>query len=549
MRNLLLIALFSTLGCFTASAQVYDIEYSASFDEPNDGWNKLLQLDNGNTFYFQFTKRKGIEVNVYNKERKLTSQKNIEGTLWNEKDIDATSIEGIYEINGIPVVFLAQVVKRIPTLFRLRFDPQTGALKEEKQIATLQKFKRGAGIAMSMGGVKPPDFFVEKAANSDHYAVINFNTFAHESDERIEVIHFNDKHEVLSRSNYESQGYKYLNYMGMTVMDDKSVYVATYAFNTKASGRKSGGEDSRIIISKLNKGSKDFKHKIIEFSDDFKDTKGIMKYNPGSNMLQLLTLTFINSKGRFMGGTQTSYVALMSYIDPESLFIVTTKQLKTEKARAFIKRKYDYNKPVGLMPQDMIINQDYSTTIISEEMVQTITTMNGAVTSVQTTLGATTLTELDEKGEEQEGIAVMKSQVTPGLFDAFYSADRAKGKWAYVQNSVKMNIRNSYMSFDYINTKDGKYILFNDYPENYHADDKRQRKTISSISTTNTVLYKMKYAGYDKSTLFGTVPDSENKFSFIESSNFDSKTNTYAVIMMHREKRKKEAKIAWMKFN
>ncbi len=546
MKNLL-IALFCSLGCITASAQVYDIEYSASFDEPNDGWNKLLQLSNGNTFYLQFTKKKGIEVYVYNKERKLTAQKTIEGKLWNEKDINSTSIEGIYEIKGIPVIFLAQIVKRVPTLFRLRLDPNTGAIKEEKKIATLQKYKPGAGIAMNFG-VKKPDFFVEKAANSDNYAVINFNTFAHESDERIEVIHFSDTHQELSRAKYDSHGYKYLNYMGMTVLDDKSVFVAAYGYHTKASGLGKGGQDSRIIISKLSKGSSEFKYKIIEFSDDFKDTKGIMKYNPGSNMLQLLTLTFINSKGRFMGGTRTSYVALLSHIDPESLFIVSTKPLKTEKARAFIKRKYDYNKPVGLLPQDMIINQDNSTTIISEEMIQTISTTNGAVTSVQTTLGATTITEFNEKGEEQEGIAVLKSQVTPGLFDAFYSADRAKGKWAYIQNGVKMNIRNSYMSFDYINTENGKYILYNDYPENYHADDKRKKKTISSISTTNTVCYKMKYAGYDMMTLFGTVPDNESKFSFIESSNFNQSTNTYAVIMMHRVKRKKEAKIAWMKF-
>lgn len=548
MRTLLLIALICSVGYTTASAQVKNIEYSTPFEEPNDGWNKLLQISNGNTFYFQFTKRNGIEAYVYNSDRKLTSQKNIEGNDWNEKDINSTSIEGIYEIQGEPVIFLAQVVKRVPTLFRLRIDANTGALKEEKKIATLQKYRPGAGIAMGMGGVKQPDFFVEKAANSDHYAVINFNTFAHESDERIELIHFNDKHEELNRSGYEAQGYKYLNYLGMTVLDDKSVYVCAYGYDTKVSGRSKEGQDSRIIISKLDKGSAKFKHKKIEFSDDFKDTKAVMKYNPASNMLQLLTLTFLNSKGRFMGGTQNSYIALMNYIDPESLFIVATKTLKTEKARDFIKRKYDYDKPVGLLPQDMIINQDNSTTVISEEMIQTIVTNNGAVTSVQTYLGATTLTELNEKGEEQEGIAVLKAQVTPGLFDAFYSADRSKGKWAYIQNGIKMNIRNSYMSFDYINTKNGKYILYNDYPENFHQDDNRKKKTISSISTTNTVCYKMTYAGYDKMTLFGTIPDSESKFSFIESSNFDKRTNTYAVIMMHREKRKKEAKVAWVNF-
>ena len=37
-------------------AQSPRIEKSEAFDEPAAGWNKVLQLKSGNTFYFHFTK-------------------------------------------------------------------------------------------------------------------------------------------------------------------------------------------------------------------------------------------------------------------------------------------------------------------------------------------------------------------------------------------------------------------------------------------------------------------------------------------------------------
>src|SRR5690606_21102253 len=105
-----------------------------------------------------------------------------------------------------------------------------------------------------------------------------------------------------------------------------------YGFNTKASGDK----DSRIIVSRLNKGDKSFTHKLLEFSDDFRDTKAIMQYNPNSNMIQLLTLTFLKTKSKAFSNKSTStYMTLLSYIDPESLFIVTSKPLIGEKIDAY----------------------------------------------------------------------------------------------------------------------------------------------------------------------------------------------------------------------
>lgn len=553
MKYLFLITLAISALHLGTSAQSQNIQYSASFDEPEDGWNKVLQLSNGNTFFFHFTKKNGIEVTVYNKDRKVSSEKSITSEVWEPRKMAASTIEGVYEIGGQPVIFLHQLLDRVPTLFRIILNAQTGAVESEKLICTLPKYKGGSAWAMAFGGVKPADFFVEKDPQSDNYAVVNFNTFAGESDERVEVIHYGvdaGKHKVLSKAYYDAQGFKYLNFLGMCVDGNKRVFVCTYGYNN----RKARLADSRVIISRMNAGSNDFTHKKIEFSDDFKDTKALLQYNRGTNTLQLFTLTFMTSESKFWSGTSNYYLALMNYIDPESLFIVTTKPVLNKMANQYMKRKYDYEKGLGTLPQNMIINNDNSTTILSEEVVQQVTrnANTGAVMSANTLLGSVALTELDDKGNEQEGMALLKSQKAGGLIDAFYVNRKSKGLWSYQPGGVRFAPSNAFLSFDYINTEKGKYILFNDYPENYERDTEgnRKRKTVGGISECNTICYKLKYADYDKYYLMGEpASDKQSRFCYIEASHFLKQNNTYATLMIERDGRKKVAKIAWIKFD
>ena len=335
MKNLLLFALSALLCISQATAQVKKIDYSTPFDEPEDGWNKLLQLSNGNTFFFHFTKKNGIEIAVYGADHKVKQNQVVTSSLWDPKKMASSNIEGLYEIDGKPVIFLHQLTDRTPILYRVILNPQTGAIDNEEQISTLPRYKAGSAWAMAYGGIAPADFYVEKDPASDNYAVVNFNTFAGESDERIEAVYYgisNGKHVRRSQAFYDAQGFKYLNFLGMCVNGDKGVYLCTYGYNTK----KSGGEDSRIIVSRLNASSKEFTNKQLEFSDDFKDTKAMLQFNPHSNMLQLLTVTFMKSKSKFLSGSTTNYyLTLMNYIDPQSLFIVTTKRLMNEMSSSF----------------------------------------------------------------------------------------------------------------------------------------------------------------------------------------------------------------------
>src|SRR5688500_7271254 len=80
----------------------------------------------------------------------------------------------------------------------------------------------------------------------------------------------------------------------MTVNSDKAVHLAAYGYNTESSG----GKDSRVIISRIRKGESTFTNVNLEFTDDFKETEGLMNYNPETGMIQMLTLTLLKTKGK-----------------------------------------------------------------------------------------------------------------------------------------------------------------------------------------------------------------------------------------------------------
>jgi hypothetical protein len=541
MKNIFLCLALAIIAPAVLLAQP-KLEISASFPEPEDGWNKVLQLQNGNTFFFHFTKRKGIEVRVYGKDRQVISEQVVTSDLWDPKKLTETAIEGLYEIGGQPVIFLHQTRDRTPSLYRVTLDPVTGAVTGDKLIGTLPKYKPGSAWAMAYGGVSAMDFHIEKDPYSDHYAVVNFNSFSHESGERIEVVYYDGaggNHKIQNRAFYDvpGNGFKYLDFIAMAVTRD-DVYLCTYGYHGKWTA-----EDSRIIVSRLGKEEKGFTHKLLDFTEDFRGTRAEMLYNPATNLLQLMTLTVTQSKSSLLTGRGTTYyLSLMSYIDPESLMIIASKPLLGKKVDEDLHRQVDKLTQFNGLPQQMVLNRDHSTTVLLEEMSKQETI---------TMLGSIGISELSDRGVEEDGHVIIKSQVCNGLFDPLYLARKKKGLWSYRKGGNFANINNNaFLSFDYVSTEKGRYILFNDLPENIEKEEgQRKRKPVKFVSETNTVCYRMKSGTPEKFYLFGQPSSGrDSRFCYVESSHFLPERNTYATLLMRRDSGKKEAVIAWVHF-
>src|SRR5580658_4009504 len=146
-----------------APAQFKIIAAGPLFREPEQGYGKILLLKNGNTLFVHITYKEGIEVQIYNADHKQKAAKIITPRYGNLKH---ALIEGIFEIEGNVVLFIADGEERTLVLNRLIIDGNTGVLKEEKRIAEINKASMGQGYAIFFGRVPPPDFFIRKDPNS-----------------------------------------------------------------------------------------------------------------------------------------------------------------------------------------------------------------------------------------------------------------------------------------------------------------------------------------------------------------------------------------------
>jgi hypothetical protein len=549
MKKFVFILLAFAAGILGLSAQQFHIEKSAAFDEPDYGWNKLLQLKNGNTFFFHSTRKDGIEVTVYNKQRKQIASRTLESGLWDVSKMKQSRIVGLYEINGEPIIFVMQAEDWQPTLYRMRINPNTGAIVNEAKLGHLPKITAAMNFATVYGHLDPSDIIVEKDPNSDCYTTIFFNTQAHDRSERIKVVHYDGTHKIIGQSFYESpnHAFKYLRYIGSVVDGNKRVYLTTYGYNTR-----SGEANSKVIVSRLSAGDTGFVHKILDFSDDFDDTKSVMLYNHASNKIQLLTLSYSESKHHLLGNkTDNLYFSILSFIDPETLSLIDAKPFVGAKVNAYGKTNIDKDYEFNGMPQNMILNKDNTTTVLSEE-IKIIERTSGHTHTIKTLLGPAGVTELSDAGVELSGYAVSKQQQGVGEYPTLYMSGRSKGQFKYFRQVTSWGHgnNNEFLSYDYVNAEKGHYIIFNDLPGNSDRDeDDEKRKTVAYVSKTNTMCYKLNGQSMDKLYLFGEPKDdSKSTFCYIESSDYNKESNSYATMIVERDGRDKEAKIAWVTF-
>jgi hypothetical protein len=534
--SFLILALLATTCIVYAQPQ---IEYSQPIDVSSSGAHKILQLKNGNTFLLHFSKQ-GIDVSVYDKKRDVIARANLTSDLWDASAMPYSSLEGLYEISGQPVIFLSQSIGKDYCLFRIILDPQTGKILNEKKLSHFAvrgrfNFLYGA-TSENTGG-----FVVEKDPYSDYYAVAYYNNDPDDIDEAIRVVHYNGENKKIGAGylTLPRGKYKYINFIALAVIGDKQVNICTYAYNSK----RDKGEDAKVIISKLAAGDSVFENKELDFTEDFRNTQAIMKYNKGTGMLNLLTLTRIKSKG-----STTYYLALVNYIDPSTLYVTGTVPLTAEKASAFMQAHLDVDAYQGL-PQDMIINPDNSITVLMEENQQEIIT-NRYSTSYRTYLGNIGITVMDPKGKEKEGAAILKMQYAALLINPLYMHYKHEGMWSYNPNAAFRKNYNAFLSFDYVSTNNNRYVMFNDLPENFDRNEKKKRKILTYPDQSNTICYKLNKGDMEKFYLFGEPADSrDNTFCNIESSDYLAETNTYCTMIVADHKHDQEIKLAWVKFD
>ena len=510
-----------------------------------------MLLKNGNTFYLHYGGKKGLEVIVFGKNKKVTAKRTIESANWTSGKKKRLQIAACFEINGEPVIFAKDFSSGAPTLYRMRLNPTTGMLVKDEKLGNV---KRKAHLRYTEQLGEAQNIFVEKDAGSGNYAVIYFNKINRDRDERISVMHFGENHQVISNATYEcpDPDFKIINYIGALVDGGKRVYISTYGSESRK------GANAHVFIARLNAGDSAFLNKALDFTEDFRETYSDMAFDHSSNTILMLTNTNAgSSKGFLSDKTKTHYASFLSSVDPETLELKSVKQVTSELVNRYAHTAlglddYYYS---GL-PQRLILNADNSVAVLMEQMTTIVMRhsrhgeTNGQVVGVMTNLGNVGISELKPDGSEKSGYLIAKNQYCIGRVNAFYMAGRDKGAWEnnyFARNNASDN---SFMSYSYLHGNKASYVLFNDDPKNKNKDESqtRRKKTLST-DFVNTICYTIKDGTAKKSYLFGE-PESKkgSRACYIEGADYDAATNTYTTVVSEQHGHKYDSRIAWIHF-
>jgi hypothetical protein len=502
-------------------AQVPKVQLSQSFPEPGEGFEKIVLLDNGNTCYLHFDKKLGIQVTIYNPKREVAASETVTGTLWDAGNINDTEIDGIYGINGQVVIFLQQLVKYKPSMFRLVLDGTNGKLLKEDKLAELSTvLHRDVFIQNNFAS---HDFYTAKDPNSGYYALAMFTGGELQKNEnpkeRILISLFSPEHTLVQQTAYylPDGQFPYFSFLDMTVQGAERVYVTT-------AGLRKNNKDtaSCVVVSSIKTGDSAFTHQLLPYTANFQDIHASIKYVPVVQRLQLLLMS--NSKN-----VESTF---MNYLDAGTLKVQYTQPMLTP------------GKPQLLVP-----NKDGSATLLLENMVEFAQGNNpNAWNRMHTNMNDIGVRHLDTEGVDKSGYSLVKMQIANGVYEPMYLQRKQKGQWVF-RNRIQALNTTPYLSYEYLPTAHGTYILFNDYlqyldPGGSYTDKKPMRY----LTEANIVCYRCNDSTQERLFLFGTPETFKGYYCMLGASDYQIDKSTYATIMITRKGEEKKACIAWVEF-
>jgi hypothetical protein len=533
-KKILSLLLFCPL---LAMAQMKVIAEGPSFDEPENGYARILMLKNGGTAYVHVTPKDGINVRIYNSQHREVAVKNIEPDYGKLKAMD---VEGMYEVNGELNLFVSELDDAVPVLYRLRIDEQTGALKELKTLAQLNKANMGQYFASTYGQVPESKFIVHKDPLSDNYSVIRYNTFESDRAKRVELIQYAADGSEQSRTFLSSPDtkYKYTQFLDFAVVGSE-VYALLYSYNTATSG----GAANELLMASVKDGQVDYSN--IGQSIKHRINDGILRYNPVTYNLVFFTSEYLKSESAGWNTSRKVYNVVLNVIDPKGKTIKNNIPLSSSTIMGKY-RKVFKDDDLNLMPEDLYINSDGSITLLLEDIfTKTYRNMSTGSTRTSITLQSSAVIRYSEDGKEISSALIPKSQtLTPAMFD-YVSAGASTTGFSH------MNAGNQYKGVFYFNGKDKSYIFMNDVAENSERIAKGRLTTIQSVGDCDAWAYDLSTnvsASLPIPTRVALFPKERSKdrnLALFGLSDFNGETGDYATLKLEKG-RGKQVKMVWM---
>jgi len=543
MKYILSLAFFTFLWNYTLQAQWNSLNSSSTFDEPETGYAKLLFLKNNNTVYVHATEADGIEVRMYDAERKPLFIKTITTKFGKLKKM---TVKNLFEVQGNLALFFTEQDGDEQRICRVIIDGKDGHILQQDELADMGKVSMGKKYAIAMGSVDVPDFFVRNNAEGNSYAVAVYNSFASESGRRIEVILYNGKHQEVYRSfvSTPQNNYKYVNMLDMALSNEDQVQVWIYGFNTQNS---MGGE---AFIATLDGTAKTTSYKTFYQDIGRKSTDGILRYDASNKRFIGVTQAIASTKNKAFSNKQEVYYEIRRFtFDPATGQSVEQPVTGIEQLDEQTKALYGSKKNFQGVLQNFYVNANGTQTLIFEGLLQK-TTYYGSRTSTQVYMENAGVVTYDKDGHVVSTTVVPFShQINNNmLMGGMGESYKPLEHYNRTSGGIKLKGGNQFKSFFFMNGKDKNYILLNDiFANEERLEKKKDVVTIQGLEEADAFVFDDSQRTPTRQYLFGAPAEKKkHNLALLTLSDYNRNDNIFVTLRIDADGKKKTSRLVWL---
>jgi hypothetical protein len=466
---------------------------------------------------FHFENRKGIVVKVFDQQHKEIASNKELCKIIDINILNASKLKRLFTVDEEAVLFVEQDIDNRQTLVRLRFNSTTGKLISEEKLVRSESFTKPTHTAVLQSDMDDRYYIVslkEKKGFVEKEMSLTVYTVKHEVERTVPIVIDQKGYDdvVLTEAGIDKTGHLFAS-----VIVSKIIKYPTEV-------------DRQMVLCYLPFNGQEFVYKKVRLPQvsglDLAST-----YNAFTSSINILvTLHFFDDVKNAKGiSTVNLSEDLLMTMDEAATSLSFTK-LTNNKVRNYLVSQIDTNQFFSGSVIDMHTNQYGLTTFIIDGYTKHVANIGmNEVTGFRKNIA---FSQVDDKGNELFGIAVPVSRLTfkndyPGVFGAT-SEGGLPHKWCF-------------------NTKSNFYVAFNEVEKNFNLKLVEQKDSIYNVEFTNAAYYKLnKRKEITKSYLLGQPIPGEYKHIYPSSSDFDDKTNTYAVLYRHKKGEKYSMHVAWV---
>jgi hypothetical protein len=511
--------LLSILVSITVHAQDSTLVLSTPIDITEDGWNKLLQLKNGNTMLFHFELHKKMVVKIFDKARaELTSNKCITNII-NLNRLDEAFFDGVIEINNEAVMFITQDVNNSRTLIRIRINTNTGNVIAEDKIVVSESFR------------KQSDAFLYQLDESDE----SYNIFTYAEPRRtidtivnFKIVKFTKDHKIVNERpiSFSMKGYENARLISL-VRKDNNLAIAFNLVNGSYDYDMNGYIENALALFYMPNNSDKVYFNVIHLPLRLP----IHSVHLGLNMFDnKLNVVIANETSKFGISEYSSTIFQSAIILPLDLSEARNEKIVHSIADNYIKSGTgDTSRHYSGYAASMQTNENGMTSVLFEEILLKVFEQQPS-----SYYGNLCLTNYDDNFKEISATVIPMShhyvfrETFPEVF--------------------RRCSRREMFTPMYIITKKNKYVIFNDVEENFNKTIPNQLTPVYSYTKTNAVCYKLgRKNSVQKEYFFKNTAKDEYKPVYISGYDYDEAKSTLAIMTKVTKNDKSRFHIAWRK--